>query len=148
MYVEACETLNKTTSNYALFQMFAAAVFDLFQHFIWRNQCSFQTAVPARRLNQPTERFWNDGRSNYFDQETDRLLLRPITIGANIAMNQSEFLAITCNLLKGREKSLINVAIRLGFSFPLVEKLGRYFKNNWEGQQWQSRLFPSTEIFD
>ena len=30
-------------------------------------------------------------------------LLRPITTGAGSAMNQSQFLAIICNLLKARE---------------------------------------------
>ena len=42
-------------------------------------------------------------------------LLRPITTGANNAMNQSEFLAIICNLLKAREKSRVHGAI--GFDF-------------------------------
>ena len=42
-------------------------------------------------------------------------LLRPITTGANSAMNQSEFLAIICNLLKAREKSRVHGAI--GFDF-------------------------------
>ena len=36
---------------------------------------------------------------------------RPITRGANSAMNQSEFLAITCKLLKGREKLRVQGAI-------------------------------------
>ena len=38
-------------------------------------------------------------------------LLRPITTGAGIAMNQSQFLAITCNSLKAREKSRVHGAI-------------------------------------
>ena len=38
-------------------------------------------------------------------------LLRPITTGAGSAMNQSQFLAITCNSLKAREKSRLHVAI-------------------------------------
>ena len=33
-------------------------------------------------------------------------LLRPITTGANSVMKQSQFLEITCNLLKAQEKSL------------------------------------------
>ena len=37
------------------------------------------------------------------------LLLRPITTGANSTMNQSEFLAITCDLLKAREESAYKV---------------------------------------
>ena len=41
--------------------------------------------------------------------------LRPITTGAHSEMNQSEFLEITCNLLKAREKSRVQGAI--GFSF-------------------------------
>ena len=32
-------------------------------------------------------------------------LLRPITTGAGSAMNQSQFLAITCNSLEAREKN-------------------------------------------
>ena len=40
-------------------------------------------------------------------------LLRPITTGA---MNQSQFLAIICNLLKAREKSRVHGAIGFGFA--------------------------------
>ena len=43
-------------------------------------------------------------------------LLRPITTGADSAMNQSQFLAIICNLLKAREKSRVNGAIGFGFA--------------------------------
>ena len=42
-------------------------------------------------------------------------LLRPITTGTNGAMNQSQFLAITCNLLKAQEKSRVHGAT--GFVF-------------------------------
>ena len=42
-------------------------------------------------------------------------LLRPITTGTNSAMNQSHFLAITCNSLEAREKSRAHDAI--GFCF-------------------------------
>ena len=42
-------------------------------------------------------------------------LLRPITTGINSAMNQSQFLAITCNSLEAREKSRVHRAI--GFCF-------------------------------
>jgi len=44
-------------------------------------------------------------------------LLRPITTGTNSAMNQSQFLAITCNSLEAREKSLVHGAIGFGFAF-------------------------------
>ena len=50
-------------------------------------------------------------------------LLRPITIGAGIAMNQSQFLAITCNSLEARGKSRIHGAI--GFCFD------SYWLKNW-----------------
>ena len=43
-------------------------------------------------------------------------LLRPITTGAGSAMNQSQFLAIICNLLKAREKSRLHGAIGFGLS--------------------------------
>ena len=43
-------------------------------------------------------------------------LLRPITTGTKNAMNQSKFLATTCNSLKGREKSRVHGAIGLGFA--------------------------------
>ena len=43
-------------------------------------------------------------------------LLRPITIGAGSAKNQSQFLAITCNSLKAREKSRVHGPIDFGFA--------------------------------
>ena len=43
-------------------------------------------------------------------------LIRPITTGANSAMNKSQFLAITSNLLKEREKSCAHGAIDFGFT--------------------------------
>ena len=42
-------------------------------------------------------------------------LLRPITTGAGSAINQSQFLAITCNSLEAREKSRVHGAIGFGF---------------------------------
>ena len=50
-------------------------------------------------------------------------LLRPITTGAGSAMNQSQFLAITCNSLKAREKSRVRGAI--GFA--------SHWLKNWRG---------------
>ena len=43
-------------------------------------------------------------------------LLRPITTGTGSAMNQSQFLAITCNSLEAREKSRVHGAIGFGFA--------------------------------
>ena len=53
-------------------------------------------------------------------------LLRPITTGAGSAMNQSQFLAITCNLLKAREKSRVHGAI-IGFGFGFASQ----WLKNW-----------------
>ena len=49
-------------------------------------------------------------------------LPRPIATGAGSAMNQSQFLAITCNSLEAREKSRVHGAI--GFDFA-----SRWWKN-------------------
>ena len=57
-------------------------------------------------------------------------LLRPITTGA---MNQSQFLAITCNSLKAREKSRVHGAI--GFA-------SRWWKN------WRESCEPITKRSD
>ena len=43
-------------------------------------------------------------------------LLRAITTVLNSAMNQSQFLAITCNSLEAREKSRVYGAIGFGFA--------------------------------
>ena len=50
-------------------------------------------------------------------------LLRPITAGAGSAMNQSQFLAITCNSLEAREKSRVRGAIGFG--------LASHWLKNW-----------------
>ena len=42
-------------------------------------------------------------------------LLRPITTGVDTAMNQSQFLAITCNSLVAREKSRVHGAVDFGY---------------------------------
>ena len=52
-------------------------------------------------------------------------LLRPITTGANSTVNQSEFVAVTRNLHKTREKS--RVQGRIGFDFA-----SQWLKN-WRG---------------
>ena len=55
-------------------------------------------------------------------------LLRPITIGANGFMNQSEFLAIICNSLVAREKSRVLGGIGFGFAFYWLKNWGGSFK--------------------
>ena len=59
-------------------------------------------------------------------------LLRPITTGEGSAMNQSQFLAITCNSLEAREKSRVHVAI--GFRFD-----SHWLKN------WRESFKPITK---
>ena len=59
-------------------------------------------------------------------------LLRPITTGAASKMNQSQFLAITCNSLKPREKSCVHGAIGFGFA-------SRWLKN------WCESFEPITK---
>ena len=61
-------------------------------------------------------------------------LLRPITTGANSAMNQSQFLAITCNSLKAREISRVQCMVRLIFGFS-----SHWLKN------WRESFKPITK---
>ena len=55
-------------------------------------------------------------------------LLRPITTGAGTAMNQSQFLAITCNSLEAREKSRVHGAIGFGFDSHWLKNWRESFK--------------------
>ena len=55
-------------------------------------------------------------------------LLRPITTEANSAMNQSKFLAITCNSLEAREKSRVHGAIGFGFDSHWLKNWRESFK--------------------
>ena len=59
-------------------------------------------------------------------------LLRPITTGANSAMNQLQFPAMTCNSLEAREKSRVHDAIGFGFA-------SRWLKN------WRESFKPITK---
>ena len=55
-------------------------------------------------------------------------LLRPITTGADSATNQSQFLEITCNTLKAREKSHVHGAIAFGFAYHWLKNWRESFK--------------------
>jgi len=55
-------------------------------------------------------------------------LLRPITTGADSAMNQSQFLAITCNSLEAREESRAHGAIGFGFDSHGLKNWRESFK--------------------
>ena len=50
------------------------------------------------------------------EKPNPKQLLRPITTAAGSAMNQSQFLAITCNSLEAREKSRVHGVISFGFA--------------------------------
>ena len=55
-------------------------------------------------------------------------LHRPIATGADSAMNQSQFLAITCNSLKAREKSRVRGEIGFGFDSHWLKNWRESFK--------------------
>ena len=55
-------------------------------------------------------------------------LLQPITAGADSTMNQSQFLAITCNSLKVWEKSHVHGAIGFGFACHWLKNWCKPFK--------------------
>ena len=57
-----------------------------------------------------------------------RQLLRPITTGTKSAMNQSQFLAITCNSLEARKKSSVHGAIGFGFASHWLKNWRDSFK--------------------
>ena len=59
-------------------------------------------------------------------------LLRPITTGADSAMKQLQFLEITCNSLKAREKSRVHGVIGFGFA------------SRWS-KKWREFLEPITK---
>ena len=55
-------------------------------------------------------------------------LLQPITTGTNSTMNQSQFLAITCNSLDAQEKSRVQGAIGFGFASHWLKNWRNSFK--------------------
>ena len=55
-------------------------------------------------------------------------LLQPITTATNSAMNQSQFLAITCNSPEAREKSRVHGAIGFGFASHWLKNWRESFK--------------------
>ena len=60
-------------------------------------------------------------------------LLRPITTGANSAMNKSQFQAITCNSLEAREKSRVHGVIGFGFASHWLKNWHESFKRITKG---------------
>ena len=62
------------------------------------------------------------------EKPKSKQLLRPITTGANSAMNQSQLLTIICNLLKAREKLRVHGAIGFGFASHWLKNWREAFK--------------------
>ena len=62
------------------------------------------------------------------EKPKQKQLLQPITTGAGSVMNQSQFLAIICNLLKAREKSRLHGAIGFGFASHWLKNWRESFK--------------------
>ena len=61
------------------------------------------------------------------EKPKSKQLLRPITTGANSAMNQLA-MAITCNSLEAREKSRVHGAVCFGFAFHWLKNWRESFK--------------------
>ena len=55
-------------------------------------------------------------------------LLRPITTGANTAMNQSQFLANTYSLFKAQEKSRVHGAIGFASASHCLKNWREFFE--------------------
>ena len=62
------------------------------------------------------------------EKSKPKQLLRPITTGANSAMNQSQSLAITCNSLQAREKSRVHGTIGFAFASHWLKNWRESFK--------------------
>ena len=62
------------------------------------------------------------------EKQKPKQLPRPITTGVDSVMNQSQFLAITCNSLKAREKSRVHGTIGFGFNSHWLKNWRESFK--------------------
>ena len=63
-----------------------------------------------------------------FEKPKPKQLLRPIITGTNSTMNQSQFLAITCDSLEAREKLRVRGAIGFGFDSHWLKNWRESFK--------------------
>ena len=67
------------------------------------------------------------------EKPVPKYLHRPLTTGANSPINQSEFVTITCNLLKGREKSRVHwLRTRCEIFNHKASKSCDYFQQSFE----------------
>ena len=78
-----------------------------------------QSLEPVMKHSHPL--FIQSGFQLTVEKPKPKQLFRPITTGTNSAMNQSQFLAITCNSLEAREKSRVHGAIGFGFTSHLLK---------------------------
>ena len=62
------------------------------------------------------------------EKQKPKQLLRAITTGADSAMNQSQFLTITCNSLVAREKSRVHGAVGFDFDSHRLKNWRESFK--------------------
>ena len=62
------------------------------------------------------------------EKRKPKQLLRPTTTGVDSATNQSQFLAITCDLLVAREKSHVHGTIGFGFDSHWLKNWHESFK--------------------
>ena len=62
------------------------------------------------------------------EKPKSKQLLRPITSGTNSAVNQSQFVAMTCNSLEALEKSRVHGAIGFGFACHWLKNWRESFK--------------------
>ena len=72
-------------------------------------------------------------------------LLRPITTGTNSTMNQSQFLATICNLLKAWEKSCVHGAIGISFASHWLKNWRESFKAIFKRSN-RNHVIPSKII--
>ena len=66
--------------------------------------------------------------SKTVEKPNPKQLLRPVTTGTNSTMNQSQFLAITCNSPEAREKARVHGAIGFCFDSHWLKNWREYFK--------------------
>ena len=78
------------------------------------------------------------------EKSTPKQLIQPVTTAATSAMNQSEFLAITCNLLIAREQSRLQAAIGFGFASQWLKNWRAIFKPiTWRSNRNRAITFDS-----
>ena len=71
---------------------------------------------PTRPICECTHYYYKSDFQMTVEKPKPKQLLRPLTTGTNSTMNQSQFLAIICNLLKVQEKSCVRGVIGFGFT--------------------------------